>query len=162
MRNAARDGKLGIVAAICAIPQGKLQQFVDGDDAALSEAQIECLAFDLKQNHPAGEPAAPVAAAVVAEPVVRGDVDLAIQRRLAELAAQCQKLHEEANALCKGKSVKVVSNFNGQEFGRSKKSLRGEALLIEYVCLYEDGRYSFTANHPRVDAGFGPDDVEFV
>lgn len=52
VRRACKDaldkGKLGVVAAIHSVPEGKLREFVAGDDSALTPSQIEWLAVDLR------------------------------------------------------------------------------------------------------------------
>jgi hypothetical protein len=88
--------------------------------------------------------------------------DVELKARLRALALQCKALHDEAQALCRGREAKVVSGFNGQEFGRSKPSLRGKTLVVESACLYGDGTFSFCTWDSRVNAGFGPEDVEFL
>lgn len=48
-RDAADKGKLGVVSAMHGIPEGKLREFVGGDDSALTWSQIEWLAVDLRK-----------------------------------------------------------------------------------------------------------------
>lgn len=88
--------------------------------------------------------------------------DRVIKRRLAELAEAYRKLDAEAQALCQGRTVRIVSDFNGQEFGRSKPSLRGKTLELCSASLYSTGEFSFCTFDLRVNAGFGPADVEFI
>jgi hypothetical protein len=88
--------------------------------------------------------------------------DLDMKIRLTALASTVKAAQDEADQRIVGRQVRVVSNFNGQPFGRSRKSLKGELLRVAGVALYGDGRYSFWTDDPRVNAGFDPEDVEFI
>jgi hypothetical protein len=80
--------------------------------------------------------------------------------------ASAVKTHWEAAQLeAVGKRVRVVSDFNGQPYGRSRASLRGQILIIDSVHLYDDGRVSFCGHREDgrwLDAGFGINDIEFL
>lgn len=77
------------------------------------------------------------------------------------LAESYMALQEQANAIALGKKVRITSEFNGQQFGRSKKSLKGKVVTVNSVSLYEDGEVSFFS-WEIPGAGFGLDECEFV
>lgn len=81
--------------------------------------------------------------------------------RLITLADNYRTLQEQANAIALGKKVRITSGFNGQQFGRSKKSLKGKVVTVNSVSLYEDGEVSFFS-WEIPGAGFGLDECEFI
>lgn len=75
-----------------------------------------------------------------------------------EFSDRFEALEEEANGFFRGKKVKIISNYNGQVYGASKKPLTGKTVTIRNVCL-ENG-LSFGCEELRVY--LGSDEVEFI
>lgn len=98
----------------------------------------------------------------IAQPVIQAD-NQEIKDYLETLALQAQSLQQQASSVV-GRQARIVSNFNGQPHGgRSRKPLTGKVIEISSVSLYEDGTYSFCSWKPDwINAGFGPDDIEFL
>lgn len=88
--------------------------------------------------------------------------DAQVKQELSLLAWQYRQLCDKATLVAVGRKVRIVSDFNGQPYGRSKKSLRGKILTINSVHLYQDDRVSFCCDDPSVQAGFDMLDMEFV
>jgi len=64
-----------------------------------------------------------------------------IKEKLAEICKQVDVLYQEANALVANKKVRVISNYNGQPIGTSRKALTGNILTAQsfdprFGCLY--------------------------
>lgn len=89
-------------------------------------------------------------------------VDKKAHADLERLAREHKAINREAQKIVKGRQARVVSKFNGQPYGSSRKPLTGQCLLIEGACLNDDGRVSLYTFDPRVNAGFGLDDVEIL
>lgn len=53
-----------------------------------------------------------------------------MKTQLENFLVEAKAAHERLNALVKDKQVRIVSNYNGQPFGRSKRSLRGEIMTV--------------------------------
>lgn len=89
-------------------------------------------------------------------------VDKQAHADLTRLGREHKALVREAAKIVKGRQARVVSNFNGQPYGSSRKPLTGQCLLIEGACLNDDGSVSLYTLDPRVNAGFGLADVEIL
>jgi hypothetical protein len=89
--------------------------------------------------------------------------DVEIKAYLQGLAQRVQRLEEEARGII-GRKARIVSKFNGQPYGgRSRKPLTGKVVEITSVYLCPDGTYSFHSARPDwINAGFGPNDIEFL
>lgn len=87
--------------------------------------------------------------------------DMEIKLQLSIYADRCKQAHKQASAVAVGRKAIIVSNFNGQPHGRSRKPLTGKVVTISSVSLYSDGQVSF-CSWDVPDAGFGADDVEFI
>jgi hypothetical protein len=66
---------------------------------------------------------------------------------------------EKVNAAYKGKKFKVISNYNGQPYGRSKKSMKGEILTVELIGFDNEKAYIFPEGQ-RLSIGIN--EVEFM
>jgi len=72
-------------------------------------------------------------------------------------------LQDWANERYKGRRIRFVGSFNGQPWGRSRKSLAGKEAVITTVYLCERKGVSFHSSDPEfIQAGFDLDDVEFI
>lgn len=89
--------------------------------------------------------------------------DQEVKAYLQALALKVQQLEQEARSMV-GRKARIVSKFNGQPYGgRSRKPLTGKVVEITSVYLCSDGTYSFHSTRPDwINAGFGPNDIEFV
>jgi len=54
-----------------------------------------------------------------------------------EMGEQIQAAQDNLNALLSGLSVTILSNFNGQPFGRSRPSLKGKTYTVSHA-FYDD------------------------
>lgn len=92
--------------------------------------------------------------------------DARIKQQLEQLAEQVALAHVEARKKIAPGLAEFVSDFNGQQFGRSRPSLKGERVMIQSVFLHADGTYNFhafrTESGKPIDAGFFPKDVRFI
>ena len=88
--------------------------------------------------------------------------DYRTHRVLKILAAQYKLLCVRASRYAVGKQARVISKFNGQPYGSSRKPLTGELLRITGVCLTEDGDVTLITDDSRVGAGFALEDVEIL
>lgn len=55
------------------------------------------------------------------------------QERANDIGRQMSKLEDEVCQLLMGKKARIISNYNGQPYGRSKKSMNGQVRTIEGV-----------------------------
>ena len=88
--------------------------------------------------------------------------DHEIKAYLQSLAQKVKLLEQEARGVC-GRKARIISKFNGQPYGgRSRKPLTGKVVEITSVFL-SGGGYSFHSTRPEwINAGFGPEDIEFI
>jgi len=67
------------------------------------------------------------------------NIDYELKEKIKVIAKEItdfeRKKQEEINNLIKGKKVIIVSNFNGQPFGTSKKSLKGRVFEIDSLSV---------------------------
>lgn len=78
------------------------------------------------------------------------------------LGEQLLALKTKANLLAVGKKVRILSDFNGQPYGKSRKSLCGDVFTIGAVYLESTGRVSLFLNDSRNLACVGINEVEEV
>lgn len=71
--------------------------------------------------------------------MARSKLDEKLRNQLQDLNQVAISLEDKAGKLAKGKWVEVTSDFNGQPFGRSKKSLRGKQFQVRTVILDRHG-----------------------
>jgi hypothetical protein len=94
--------------------------------------------------------------------IMREAPAMSIKDQLTLIADRAKALSTEALDIAAGKSARVISKFNGQPFGLSRKPLTAKVLTI--TCVYVDancGRVTFWSENAP-DAGFGMEDVEFL
>lgn len=56
-----------------------------------------------------------------------------LKEELAKLVRDQADLRLRADALVVGRPVKIVSDYNGQPYGRSRKSMRGKVMTVERI-----------------------------
>ena|SRR5271157_1663306 len=56
-----------------------------------------------------------------------------LKDKLAELIQDQQNLQLKASALVIGRPVRILSDYNGQPYGRSRKSMKGREMTVERV-----------------------------
>lgn len=59
--------------------------------------------------------------------------DWEVKFELKKLKLNAEILQLSADALVMGRSVRILSDYNGQPYGTSKPSLRGETRIVERV-----------------------------
>jgi hypothetical protein len=76
---------------------------------------------------------------------------------------ELHRLQDWANERYKGRRIRFVGSFNGQPWGRSRKSLAGKEAIITTVYLCERRGVTFHSSEPEfIHAGFDLNDVEFI
>jgi hypothetical protein len=61
--------------------------------------------------------------------------DFDIKLELKKLKLDAEILQLRGNALVVGRPVRILSDYNGQPYGRSKRSLKGETRTAERVVI---------------------------
>ena len=56
-----------------------------------------------------------------------------LKEELAKLVREQDDLRMRASALVTGRPVRILSNYNGQPYGRSRKSMKGREMTVERV-----------------------------
>jgi hypothetical protein len=69
--------------------------------------------------------------------------DKDIKRELKRLKLEAEILQLKADSLVIGRPVRILSDYNGQPYGRSRRSLRGETRTAERVHIDPHGIYLF-------------------
>jgi len=86
----------------------------------------------------------------------------AIRARLIAANQQVRDLHAQFRAELTGKKIRVVSKYNGQRVGRSRKPLTGRILTINNVAV-DSGWPSHPAFGTEESGLYiGLDEIEFV
>lgn len=62
-------------------------------------------------------------------------------------AIKISEILAEVNNRYHGKQFRVLSNYNGQPYGRSKKSMKGEIFTVESIGFDNEGAYIFPKDH---------------
>ena len=62
-----------------------------------------------------------------------------IKKVLSGLPMQIAQIEERAKKLAMGKTVRILSNFNGQPFGLSKPALTGQTFVVKEVSIGSQG-----------------------
>ncbi|KKK88912.1 hypothetical protein LCGC14_2738380 [marine sediment metagenome] len=75
------------------------------------------------------------------------------------LQNQVLDVHNTAQAMMIGKQVKILSDFNGQPYGRSKKSLKGKTFFVISV---EIDRFQIWLFLKDMRCGIDSKEVEFI
>jgi hypothetical protein len=92
--------------------------------------------------------------------------DAEIKAELSRLAAVVKQANADAKALLSPGLAVFVTDFNGQQFGKSRTTLRGHKVMVESVFLHSDGTYNFhawrTEEGRSIDAGFYARDIKFL
>ena len=79
--------------------------------------------------------------------------------RLMELYHEAKGLEDTAIILSKGRKVRIISKYNGQPFGSSKKPLTGQVFTIKSVMFDFAGPMLFVEGQ---NLSLGLSEVEFV
>jgi hypothetical protein len=69
--------------------------------------------------------------------------DKQIKSELKRLKLDAEILQLKADALVIGRPVRILSDYNGQPYGRSKRSLKGETRTAERLHIDSHGIYLF-------------------
>jgi hypothetical protein len=69
------------------------------------------------------------------------DKEIKLELRKLKLNAEIIKL--QGDSLVVGRPVRILSDYNGQPYGRSRRSLRGETKTAERVVIDSQGIYLF-------------------
>jgi hypothetical protein len=56
-----------------------------------------------------------------------------LKEELSKLLKDQVDLHQKANALVVGRPVRILSEYNGQPYGRSRRSMKGREMTVESV-----------------------------
>jgi len=83
-----------------------------------------------------------------------------IQRECKNYSQRIQSIHDEVSAMIVGRQAKILSDYNGQPHGYSKKSLKGKVITIKYVlidsfgCQVWDGDWNHNCYIPITEIEF--------
>lgn len=69
------------------------------------------------------------------------DKEIKLELRKLKLNAEIIKL--QGDSLVVGRPVRILSDYNGQPYGRSRRSLKGETKTAERVVVDSQGIYLF-------------------
>ena len=69
------------------------------------------------------------------------DKEIKLELRKLKLSAEIIKL--QGDSLVVGRPVRILSDYNGQPYGRSRRSLKGETKTAERVVVDSQGIYLF-------------------
>jgi hypothetical protein len=84
-----------------------------------------------------------------------------MKRELRRLKLDAEILQLKADALVAGSPVRILSDYNGQPYGRSKRSLRGEKMIVERVSIDPcQGHISLWLRGERLS--IGEEEVEWL
>jgi hypothetical protein len=76
--------------------------------------------------------------------------DWEVKLELKKLKLSAEILQLQADALMVGRSVRIQSEYNGQPYGRSKRTLRGETRIVERVNIHTYGGFSLFLQGERL------------
>ena len=84
------------------------------------------------------------------------------QGKLAAIGEQVAALQKKAQEIGAGQWVRIISDYNGQEHGHSRPSLRGLVVPIRDVYVGLGGHVYFTADDSRCVKALNLGEVEAV
>ena len=64
-----------------------------------------------------------------------------IQRECKNYSSRIQRIHNEIVAMVVGRQARIISNYNGQCYGHSKKSMKGKVITIKHVLIDSNNCY---------------------
>lgn len=64
---------------------------------------------------------------------------------LAKIVTEMAALQNRLDALVAGRKVKVLSEFNGQPWGRSKRAMTGQILTVKWGHLHGHAEFSYVS-----------------
>lgn len=76
--------------------------------------------------------------------------DADIKRELLKINAEMDTLQLKLDTLVAGRKIRVLSNYNGQPYGRSRKSLHGQVLTVERGSFHGHWGISFATEEERL------------
>lgn len=77
-----------------------------------------------------------------------------------EFCQQKQNEIKDELSQLRGKTIVIISDYNGQEFGKSKRSLKGEKFVINHAVFGMTGELVVFIKEQRL--GLLPEDWDFV
>lgn len=87
---------------------------------------------------------------------------MSIAEELRDANQAIRNIQEEARCRVVGKQVRIVSNFNGQPYGRSRRSLKGTIQTVNSLLLDGHHIWLFLEDGGRCWVGIGLKEVEFL
>jgi hypothetical protein len=87
---------------------------------------------------------------------------MSIAEKLIDANQTIKNIQEEARCLVAGRKVRIVSNFNGQPCGRSRKSLKGTVQTVKSLQLDGYHIWLFLEDGGKCWCGVGLKEVEFI
>lgn len=67
-----------------------------------------------------------------------------IQRECKNYSIRIKAIQDMVSAMLVGKRVRIISDFNGQMYGTSKKSMKGREFVVESAHISHDACYVFS------------------
>ena len=84
---------------------------------------------------------------------------MSVKSKLDAFRSHIAILEKDANDLVKGKTIKILSDYNGQPYGQSKRSLKGECFTVTGSTVESDGIWLYIKEH---NVGLNIEEVEFI
>jgi hypothetical protein len=86
--------------------------------------------------------------------------DKEIKHQLRRIKLEAEIIRLKANALVIGRPVRIISDYNGQPYGRSRRSLQGETRTVERAHIDTHGATSLFLRDERLSIPV--EEVEFL
>lgn len=84
-----------------------------------------------------------------------------IQRECKIVSEKIQQMHDRVSEMAVGRKARIISDFNRQPYGTSKKSLKGKIVTVKMTAVDEHDCYIWIG--PSISNVFIPiDEVEFL
>lgn len=64
------------------------------------------------------------------------------------LAGEMEHANDQINGMLKGRKVRILSDYNGQDMGTSRPSLKGRVFTVTWAC-YDRGSVTVGLDGPR-------------
>jgi len=88
--------------------------------------------------------------------------DANLKAALAKHVRHVQSINDDANRALKGVRVRIVSDYNGQPYGRSKPSLKGTICTVDSVSIDDNRAHIFLKEYLYGHPSVGLNDIEFI
>lgn len=84
-----------------------------------------------------------------------------IQRECKIVSEKIQQMHNRVSEMLVGRKARIISDFNGQLHGTSKKSMQGSVITIKYISIDSNGCQVWNGDFGR-NCFISVNEVEFL